>query len=75
MFAIIEQNMHPPFRCVSWFCLTKASICSFVIELIWVWICSLLSSGKLSNCVRSCSLILLASSSVIGMLELCLRRL
>ena len=63
---MIEQKMHCPPRCDSWFCLMKASICSFVMDSIWVLICSLLSSGKLSNCVRSCSLIWFACSSVIG---------
>ncbi len=66
MFAAIEQNMHCPPRWVRLFCLMKVSICSLVMELIWSAICERLSSGKLSNWVRRCSLILDASSFVIG---------
>jgi len=64
---VIEQKMQFPLICVRLFCSTKASTCSFVIDVICFLICSLLSSGKLSNCVSSCSLTFIASSSVNAM--------
>jgi len=68
-FATIEQKMHCPPRWVSLFCSMKDSTCSVVMELIWFAICFCLSFGKLSNCFRRCSLILFASSFVIGMVK------
>ena len=67
---MIEQKIHWSPRCVSLFCSMNFSIWSVVIELIWFLICSLFSSGKFSNWLNRCSLILFASSSVSVMLEI-----
>ncbi len=64
---MIAQKMHCPPKWFRLFCLTKASICSSVMEFICSEIWVRLSSGKLSSCVRRCSFIFWASSFVIGM--------
>jgi len=64
----IEQNMQEESssRCVNSFFLIKSSISSFFISSICFLICALFSSGKLSNCFRSCSLTSFACLSSIA---------
>ena len=78
---VIEQKMH----CWLWgccsccdiilFCFRNSSICCSFIDVICSLIWSLLSSGKFSNCFRSCCLICWVCSGVRGMILIWIRGL